>query len=94
MLGHDVPEAIFNLINQSNDKRILWCTYDIKEIPYLCNYYNFGSKADALAYKNQLQQLKQSMSKEQYQDKLLMMNIERALDYVEKQLKEFDDLSR
>ena len=94
LLGHDVPEAIFNLINRSNNERILWCTYDIKEIPYLCNYYNFGSKADALAYKNQLQQLKQSMFEEQYQDELLMMNIERALDYVEKQLKEFDDLSR
>lgn len=91
---HDVPEAIFNLINRSNNKQELWCTYDIKEIPYLCNYYDFGSKADALACKNQLQQLKQSMSEKEYQDELLMMNIERALADVEKQLGEFDDLSK
>ena len=91
---HDVPKAIFNLINRSNSEQKLWCTYDIKEIPYLCNYYDFGSKADALACKNQLQELKQSMSEKEYQDELLMMNIERALADVEKQLREFDDLSK
>ena len=93
-LHHDVPEAIFNLINRSNGERILWCTYDIKDIAYLCNCYYFGSKADALACKDQLEQLKQRMFKEKYQDELLMMNIERALKDVEAQLKEFDDLSK
>ena len=89
---HDVPKAIFNLINSSNNKQELWCTYHINEIPYLCNYYNFASKADALACKNLLQELKKSMSKEKEPDELLMMNIERALADVEKQLREFDDL--
>ena len=93
--GHnDVPKAIFNLINRSTGERTLWCTYDITEIPYLCNYYDFGSKADALACKNQLQQLKQIMSKKEHKSKLLMMNIERALSDVEDQLSRFDELSK
>ena len=93
-LHHDVPEAIFNLINRSNGERILWCTYDIKDIAYLCNYYDFGSKADALACKNQLEQLNQSCLNDKKPNKTLINNIERALEDVEAQLKEFDDLSK
>ena len=92
--GHSVPEAIYNLIIRSNHRQVLWFTYDITHIPYLFNYYDFVSKADALEYKRQLQELKNQSSQKEKTDKQLMDNIERALANVEEQLKEFDDLSR
>ena len=66
---------------------------DITRIPYL-DSYGYVSKADATEYKRQLQKLKKQMSQKEGPDKQLMDNIKRALDDVERQLREFHDLSR
>lgn len=92
--GHSVPKAIYNLKSRKDQRQVLWFTFDITRIPYLCDYYDFVSEADALECKRQLQELKEQMSQKEDPDKQLMDNIERALADVEKQLKEFDDLSR
>ena len=92
--GHVVPKAMFNIIGRNDKRQRLWATRDLGEIAYLYNYYNFVSKADALDCKRQLQKLKEQMSQKENPDKSLMDNIKRALADVEKQLKEFDNLSR
>ena len=91
--GHSAPKAIYNLKSRKDQRQVLWFTFDITRIPYL-DSYGFVSKADAIEYKRQLQKLKEQMSQKENPDKSLMDNIKRALDDVERQLREFDDLSR
>ena len=91
---HIVPKAMFNIIGRRDKCQRLWATHDLSEIAYLYNYYDFASEADALECKKQLQELKEQMSQKENPDKSLMDNIKRALADVEKQLKEFDDLSK
>lgn len=93
-LKREAPVAIFNLRRISDGTLILYCTYKLKDIAYLRNCFVFGSKADALACREQLLQLKQCESEEELPDEQLMCNIEGSLDYVENQLEEFDDLSK
>ena len=92
--GHVVPKAMFNIIGRNDKSQRLWATRNLSEIAYLYNYYDFVSEADALECKKQLQELKEQMSQKENPDKSLMDNIKRALADVEKQLKEFDNLSR
>ena len=91
---HIVPKAMFNIIGRNDNQQRLWATRDLGEIAYLYNYYDFVSESDALECKRQLQELKEQMSQKEKPDESLMYNIERALADVEKQLKEFDDLSK
>ena len=63
--GHSVPSAIYNLKSRKDQRQVLWFTFDITRIPYLCDYYDFVSEADALECKRQLQELNKQMSQKE-----------------------------